>query len=107
MGSMYGIHNAREMKRFLDPIAEEVGMAQSIVDTWMEEWLQQGIQQGVQQGFQQGFQQGVQQGARLKEGQIIRQLLNRGSFSPEEIASLVNVDIARVREIAEEDGKEV
>jgi len=66
-----------------------------------------GIQQGFQQGIQQGIQQGVQQGARLKEGQIIRQLLNRGSFSPEEIASLVNVDIARVREIAEEDGKEV
>jgi len=91
------------MKQILDPIAGEVGMAQSIVDTWMEEWLQQGFQQG----FQQGIQQGVQQGARLKEGQIIRQLLNRGSFSPEEIASLVNVDIARVREIAEEDGKEV
>ena len=83
------------MKQILDTIAGEVGMAQSIVDTWMEEWLQQGIQQGVQQG------------ARLKEGQIIRQLLNRGTFSPEEIASLVNVDIARVREIAEDDGKEV
>jgi hypothetical protein len=83
------------MKQILDTIAGEVGMAQSIVDTWMEEWLQQGIQQGVQQG------------ARLKEGQIIRQLLNRGTFSPEEIASLVNVDIARVREIAEDNGKEV
>ena len=107
MGSMHGILSAREMKRILDPIAEEVGMAQSIVDTWMEEWLQQGIQQGVQQGVQQGIQQGVQEGARLKEGQIIRQLLKRGTFSPEEIAALMNVDIARVREIAKDDGKEV
>ena len=95
------------MKQILDTIAGEVGMAQSIVDTWMEEWLQQGIQQGVQQGVQQGIQQGVQEGARLKEGQIIRQLLKRGTFSPEEIAALMNVDIARVREIAEDDGKEV
>ena len=107
MSSMHGIHHAHEMKRILDPIAKEVGMAQDIVDTWMEEWvqqgiqqgLQQGLQQGVQQGIQQGLQQGVQQGARLKEAQVIRHLLDRGTFSPEEIASLVNVDVVRVREV--------
>ena len=57
-------------------------MDQSIVDTWTEEWLQPGIQQE----------------ARLKEAQVIRHLLDRGTFSPEEIASLVNVDMARMRE---------
>ena len=66
-------------------------MAQSIVDTWMEQWRQEGIQEGLQQG--------IQQGSRLKEAQVIRHLLDRGTFSPEEIASLVNVDVARVREV--------
>ncbi len=105
MGSMHGIRSPLEMKRILDPIAKEVGMAQSIVDTWMEEWLQQGIEQGIRQGVQQGIQQGVQQGVRQNQEQMIDRLLQRGGFSHEEIASLVNVDIVRVREIAESLGK--
>ena len=88
LGSMHGIHSPLEMKRILDPITKEVGMAQSLVDSWMEEWLQQGIQQGIQQGVRQN------------QEQMIRRLLERGGFSHEEIASLVNVDIVRVREIA-------
>ncbi len=88
LGSMHGIHSPLEMKRILDPITKEVGMAQSLVDSWMEEWLQQGIQQGIQQGVRQN------------QEQVIRRLLERGGFSHEEIASLVNVDIVRVREIA-------
>ena len=113
LGIMYGILSPLEMKRILDPITKEVGMAQGLVDSWMAEWIQQGIQQGVQQGIQQGIQQGVQQGiqqgiqqgvqqgVRQTQDQMIRRLLVRGGFSHEEIASLVNVDIARVREMAE------
>ena len=68
-------------------------MAQGLVDSWMAEWIQQGIQQGVQQGVRQ------------TQDQMIRRLLVRGGFSPEEIASLVDVDIARVREMAECSGR--
>ena len=89
IGGVHGVHGPQEMKRVLDPIAREVGMAQSIVDTWMEEWLQQGVQQGIQQGVQQEKEQGVQR------------LLRRGGFSHEEIASLMNVEVARVQKIAE------
>ncbi len=55
----------------------------------MAEWIQQGVQQGVRQ----------------TQDQMIRRLLVRGGFSPEEIASLVDVDIARVREMAEGSGR--
>ena len=72
-------------------------MAQDIVETWLDEYLQQGLQKGLEQGLEQG----LQQGARLKEEQVIGTLLKRGTFSPEEIASLVGVDISRVREVAE------
>ncbi len=64
-------------------------MAQGLVDSWMAEWIQQGVQQGVRQ----------------TQDQMIRRLLVRGGFSPEEIASLVDVDIARVREMAEGSGR--
>ncbi len=101
IGVAHGVHGAQEIKRVLDPIAREVGMAQSIVDTWIQEGVQQGIQQGVQQGIQQGLQQGIQQGIQQDQEQVIQRLLRRGGFSHEEIASLVNVEVARVREIAE------
>ena len=85
MAGVYGITNSQEMKHIVDPIAREVGMAQDIVDTWLDEYLQRGLQQG----------------ARLKEDQVIRTFLQRGTFSSEEIASLVGVDITRVRTVAE------
>ena len=64
-------------------------MAQDIVDTWLLESLQQGLQKGIQQGIQKN------------QTQTIQRLLQRGRFSLEEIASLVNTDLARVREVAE------
>ena len=101
IGGVHGVHGPQEMKRVLDPIAREVGMAQSIVDTWIQEGVQQGIQQGVQQGIQQGLQQGIQQGIQQDQEQVIQRLLRRGGFSHEEIASLMNVEVARVQKIAE------
>ena len=77
-------------KRILDPIVKEEGMAQNIVDTWMEEWLQQGIQQGVQQGIQQ------------EQDLVVRKLLERKILPPDEIASLLEVAPEHVRQIARE-----
>ena len=109
MGGVYGITNAQEMKRILDPIVKEVGMAQSIVDTWMEQWRQEGIQEGrqegIQEGIQKGRQEGIQQGIQQNQQQTIQRMLQRGGFSLEEVAALANVDLARVREIAESLGK--
>lgn len=109
MAGVYKITNSQEMKQIVDPIAREVGMAQDIVETWLDEYLQQGLQKGLEQGLQQGLQQGLekglekgfQQGARLKEEQVIRTLLKKKTFSFEEIASLVGVELSRVREVAE------
>jgi hypothetical protein len=105
MAGVYKITNSQEMKQIVDPIAGEVGMAQNIVETWLDEYLQQGLQKGLEQGLKQGLEKGFQQGARLKEEQVIRTLLKQGTFSPEEIASLVGVELSRVREVAESQGK--
>ena len=64
-------------------------MAQSIVDTWMEEWLQQGVQQGVRQ----------------EQDLVARKLLERHLLSPEEIASLLEMETDRVIEIARNLGR--
>ncbi len=64
-------------------------MLENIVDTWIEEGIQQGIQKGIQQG---------------KE-RVVRHLLREGDFSHEKIASLAEVDLSRVREIAESLGQ--
>ena len=85
---VYEISTSQEMKRIVDPIAREVGMAQDIVDTWLEEALQKGVQQGIQQN----------------QNQMIERLLQKGESSIEEIASLVGVDIERVRKVAESIG---
>ena len=90
VGGVHGLVRAQDMKRILDPIVKEEGMAQNIVDTWMEEWLQQGIQQGVQQGIRQ------------EQDLVVRKLLERKMLPPDEIASLLEVAPEHVRQIARE-----
>ncbi len=70
------------MKRILGPIVNEEGMAQNIVDTWMEEWLQQGIRQD--------------------QDLVVRILLERKMLSPDEIASFLEVGPEHVHQIARE-----
>ena len=55
----------------------------------MEEWLQQGLQQGVRQ----------------EQDLVARKLLERKLLSPEEIASLLEMETDRVIEIARNLGR--
>lgn len=57
--------------------------------------MQQGMQQGIQQGVQQGIQQGIKQGA-VRTAEL---MLEKRKFSYEEIAELVNLSVAEIREI--------
>ena len=50
------------------------------------------------------FLKGVQQGIQQNQNQMIERLLQKGESSTEEIASLVGVDIERVRKVAESIG---
>ena len=56
----------------------------------------QGIEQGLEKGIEKGRQEGRQEG-RLED---IEKLLLKGILSPEEIASVLEVDRAWVEEIA-------
>ena len=63
MAGVYKITNSQEMKQIVDPIAGEVGMAQNIVETWLDEYLQQGLQKGLEQGAQAGAREGLPAGS--------------------------------------------
>ena len=64
-------------------------MAQDIVDTWLLESLQQGLEKGLQQGIQKKIRPRQSNGS-----------LQRGGFSLEEIAFLVDGEISRVGEVS-------
>ena len=61
-------------------------------------WIEEGIKKGVQQGVQMGIQQGVQQN-RIKT--ILA--LSRRSFTPEQIADLLSLDLAEVERVLARD----
>ena len=61
-------------------------MPGNIVDTWIEEALQQGLQQGIQK----------------EQDLVVRNLLEQGILTPEQIAAAIGMELSRVREIAQE-----
>ena len=56
----------------------------------------QGIEKGMAQGIEQGLAQGIEKGRQ----EDIEKLLVKGALSPEEIASILEVDLAWVKKIA-------
>ena len=84
ISSYRGITRSEELRALLDPIIVEEGMPANIVDTWMEEWIQKGIEQGIQK----------------EQILVVRNLLEQGILTPEQIAAAVGVEPSRVREIA-------
>lgn len=88
ISSYRGITRPEELRALLDPIIVEEGMPANIVDTWMEEWIQKGIEQGIEQGIQK------------EQILVVRNLLEQGILTPEQIAAAVGVEPSRVREIA-------
>ena len=56
----------------------------------------QGIEKGIEQGFEKGIEEGRQEGRK----EDVQKLLLKRVLSPEEIASVLEVDRAWVEEIA-------
>ena len=73
-------------------------------DQGIEQGLEKGIEKGRQEGRLEGRQEGRQEGLQegLLEGRLedIEKILSKGVLSPEEIASVLEVDRAWVEEIA-------
>ena len=72
----------------------------TMVDLLREQGLQQGRQEGRQEGLQEGRQEGLREGLQEGRKKDIEKLLLKGVLSPEEIASVLEVDRAWVEEIA-------
>ncbi len=66
-------------------------MPTNVIDLMFEEALQKGIELGTRQG--------IELGTRQEKDRIVRDLLDKGLFSPEGIAQIVGLDPARVHEL--------
>ena len=75
-------------------LSRELSTTERLKKIWLEEGIQKGVQLGVQLGIQQGVQQGVQQN-RIK---TILSLAQR-SFTPEQIADLLSLDLEEVERV--------
>ena len=60
----------------------------------------QGIEKGIEKGIEQGFEKGIEEGRQDGRKEDVQKLLLKRVLSPEEIASVLEVDRAWVEEIA-------
>ena len=86
------------MTTVLDLIKEE-GIQEGI-QKGIQEGIQKGIQEGIQKGIQEGIQEGIQKGIQKGRDEDITRLLRHSSLSPQEIASILEVDLSRVLSLA-------
>ena len=87
-------------------LSRELSTTERLKKIWLEEGIQKGVQLGVQlgiqQGVQQGIQQGVQQGVQQNRIKTILSLAQR-SFTPEQIADILSLDLAEVERVLARD----
>ena len=68
----------------------------TVIDLLRDQGIEKGIEKGIEQGFEKGIEEGRQEG-RMED---VQKLLLKRVLSPEEIASVLEVDRAWVEEIA-------
>ena len=72
----------------------------TVIDLLRDQGIEKGIEQGIEKGRQEGLQEGLQKGLQKGRQEDIEKLLVKGALSPEKIASILEVDLAWVEEIA-------
>jgi predicted transposase YdaD len=68
----------------------------TVIDLLRDQGIEKGIEKGIEQGFEKGIEEGRQEGRK----EDVQKLLLKRVLSPEEIASVLEVDRAWVEEIA-------
>ena len=72
----------------------------TVIDLLRDQGIEKGIEQGIEKGRQEGLQEGLQKGLQKGRQEDIEKLLVKGALSPEEIASILEVDLVWVQKIA-------
>ena len=72
----------------------------TVIDLLRDQGIEKGMAQGIEKGRQEGLQKGLQEGLQKGRQEDIEKLLLKGALSPEEIASILEVDLAWVQKIA-------
>ncbi len=93
-------HHPQEIRTIFTTFLAEEKMT-TVLDLIKEEGIQEGIQKGIQKGIQEGIQKGIQEGIQMGRDEDITRLLRYSSLSPQEIASILEVDLSRVLSLAD------
>ena len=80
----------------LTTVTRENKTMYTVIDLLRDQGIEQGLEKGIEKGRQEGRLEGRQEGRQ----EDIEKLLLKGVLSPEEIASVLEVDRAWVEEIA-------
>ena len=93
-------HHPQEIRTIFTTFLAEEKMT-TVLDLLKEEGLQEGLQKGRQEGRQEGLQEGLQKGVQEGQDKDITRLLQHTSLSPQEIASILEVNLSRVLSLAD------
>jgi flagellar biosynthesis/type III secretory pathway protein FliH len=72
----------------------------TVIDLLRDQGIEKGIEKGIEQGFEKGIVKGIEKGRQEGRMEDVEKLLLKRVLSPEEIASVLEVDRAWVEEIA-------
>ena len=72
----------------------------TVIDLLRDQGIEKGIEKGIEQGFEKGIVKGIEKGRQEGRMEDVQKLLLKRVLSPEEIASVLEVDRAWVEEIA-------
>ena len=72
----------------------------TVIDLLRDQGIEKGIEKGIEQGFEKGIVKGIEKGRQEGRMEDVQKLLLKKVLSPEEIASVLEVDRAWVEEIA-------
>ena len=72
----------------------------TVIDLLRDQGIEKGIEKGIEQGFEKGIVKGIEKGRQEGRMKDVQKLLIKRVLSPEEIASVLEVDRAWVEEIA-------
>ena len=76
-----------------------MGIREAILNEVKEQGFEQGVKEGVKKGIKEGIEKGIKEG--IKEGikLSVKAMLQKGKFSLQEIAEILDVDIDFVKQV--------
>ena len=75
----------------------DMGIIEYAIQDAAEQALATGIEQGIEKGIEKGIEQGIEQGQLMKNTSVVKNLLQKGKLTLDEIADTVEVSLDFVK----------